>query len=425
MPTFETIFAVDGNTQTIQTMSGGSIRAKSKHYFTAVFRFGADDPFLELDYLSATFSPVPFERCRNGAYIVPLTPQDREREAAYVAYECEIPWEVLTRKGKVYVGVFAGDMLVTNEAQIEITAAAPVLGADSQPTQSWWARFAAAIAQLTAALIGKQDKLTAGDNITIDSNNVISASGGAAIQPYTGNPAMDGAASAGSSDKFARGDHVHPTDTSRASQTDLDTLEYAVQNIGMIVAPMSDAVSELMNTVGELDRDAIKMTVQSLTTAQQAQARSNINAASIDDIGTVFTIKGEVTNVSDLPATGNTVGDVYYVSSVQAGYIWLKTTDHPNGYWEELGEPIDLSAYRTAAAQDVIDGAQDTAIAAKYVKPSGGIPKTDLASDVQTSLNKADTAIGAPSSPATGAFLVWDGSAWTAQTLATWQGGNY
>lgn len=33
--------------------------------------------------------------------------------------------------------------------------------------------------------------------------------------------------------------------------------------------------------------------------------------------------------------------------------------------------------------------------------------------------------ITAPSSPATGAFLVWDGSAWTAQTLSTWQGGNY
>lgn len=33
--------------------------------------------------------------------------------------------------------------------------------------------------------------------------------------------------------------------------------------------------------------------------------------------------------------------------------------------------------------------------------------------------------ITAPSSPATGAFLVWDGSAWTAQTLSTWQGGSY
>lgn len=34
-------------------------------------------------------------------------------------------------------------------------------------------------------------------------------------------------------------------------------------------------------------------------------------------------------------------------------------------------------------------------------------------------------AIAAPSSPASGAFLVWNGSAWAAQTLSTWQGGAY
>lgn len=34
-------------------------------------------------------------------------------------------------------------------------------------------------------------------------------------------------------------------------------------------------------------------------------------------------------------------------------------------------------------------------------------------------------AIPAPASPATGAFLVWNGTAWVAQTLSTWQGGAY
>lgn len=34
-------------------------------------------------------------------------------------------------------------------------------------------------------------------------------------------------------------------------------------------------------------------------------------------------------------------------------------------------------------------------------------------------------AIPTPSSPATGAFLVYNGSAWTAQTLATWQASSY
>ena len=93
--------------------------------------------------------------------------------------------------------------------------------------------------------------------------------------------------------------------------------------------------------------------------------------------------------------------------------------------------------------------------AGTYSKPSSGIPQTDLASAVQTSLGKADTAlqsytetdptvpswakasskpsytasevgaIAAPSSPASGAFLVWNGSAWVAQTLSTWQASSY
>ena len=30
---------------------------------------------------------------------------------------------------------------------------------------------------------------------------------------------------------------------------------------------------------------------------------------------------------------------------MSAGYIWLTNTTYPNGYWEELGETVDLSAY--------------------------------------------------------------------------------
>lgn len=93
--------------------------------------------------------------------------------------------------------------------------------------------------------------------------------------------------------------------------------------------------------------------------------------------------------------------------------------------------------------------------AGTYSKPTGGIPASDLAAAVQTSLGKADTAlqsytetdptvpswakasskpsytasevgaIAAPASPASGAFLVWNGSAWVAQTLATWQASSY
>ena len=44
----------------------------------------------------------------------------------------------------------------------------------------------------------------------------------------TNKPKMDGTAAFGTSSKVARADHVHPTDTSRASQADLDALEAVV-----------------------------------------------------------------------------------------------------------------------------------------------------------------------------------------------------
>jgi hypothetical protein len=91
--------------------------------------------------------------------------------------------------------------------------------------------------------------------------------------------------------------------------------------------------------------NAVLYTEQTLTADQQAQARANIGAVALDEIGTVFTLKGGVATVADLPASGNRVGDVYYVEAVSAGYIWLTSETKPNGYWEELGETIDLSAY--------------------------------------------------------------------------------
>ena len=63
------------------------------------------------------------------------------------------------------------------------------------------------------------------------------------------------------------------------------------------------------------------------------------------------------------------------------------------------------TTYRTASAQDVIDNGLSDRVGAieekeagwngKYSKPTNGIPKTDLASAVQTSLGKADSALQA------------------------------
>ena len=109
---------------------------------------------------------------------------------------------------------------------------------------------------------------------------------------------------------------------------------------------------------------AVKYISQSLSDIQKAQARTNIGAASIADIGTVFTIKGSVATESALPSSGNAVGDVYYVEAVSAGFVWIETTAHPTGYWEELGETIDLSAYQLAPTQEAVTGTAPTITAA-------------------------------------------------------------
>ena len=97
---------------------------------------------------------------------------------------------------------------------------------------------------------------------------------------------------------------------------------------------------------GDVTPASVLAATESMSEQQAADMRDAIGAVSADEIGNVFTIKGSVATVADLPASGNSVGDVYYVEAVQAGYVWITSTSYPDGYWEELGEPIDLSAYQ-------------------------------------------------------------------------------
>ena len=61
----------------------------------------------------------------------------------------------------------------------------------------------------------------------------------------------------------------------------------------------------------------------------------------------------------------------------------MSTTGHESEAINVGGLKASLQKMKT----DIVD--------LKYVKPSSGIPKSDLASDVQTSLGKADTALQA------------------------------
>jgi hypothetical protein len=67
-------------------------------------------------------------------------------------------------------------------------------------------------------------------------------------------PVMDGTASVGTSASVARSDHKHPTDTSRAAKTDLDTLSSTVA--GKANASHTHAISEVTSLQSSLDAKA-------------------------------------------------------------------------------------------------------------------------------------------------------------------------
>lgn len=108
--------------------------------------------------------------------------------------------------------------------------------------------------------------------------------------------------------------------------------------------------------------------------------------------------------VNQLPATG--VSNVIYlvpssnpkVQNVKDEYIWI------NNAWEQIGSTqVDLTGYATETwvntqisgflTQSQIETLINTAVSDKYTKPNTGIPKTDLATDIQNSLGKADSAV--------------------------------
>lgn len=82
---------------------------------------------------------------------------------------------------------------------------------------------------------------------------------------------------------------------------------------------------------------------------------------------------------------------------------WAKASTKPSySYSEITGTPTipdELADLSDDTTHRVVTDTEKATWNAKYNKPSGGIPKTDLASAVQTSLGKADSALQSESDP--------------------------
>lgn len=176
-------------------------------------------------------------------------------------------------------------------------------------------------------------------DLTNDSDFITSEDIPEGAAPSTTTPKMDGTAAVGTETKFARGDHRHPTDTSRqAAITSSSKLSADLIEDGTTNKTVTSTEKSTWNSKGTYSKPSGGIPATDLASAVQTSLGK-----------------------ADTALQSYTETDPVFTASAAHG---ISSTDISN--WNAKGT---------------------------YSKPSGGIPKTDLASAVQTSLGKADTAL--------------------------------
>jgi hypothetical protein len=216
-------------------------------------------------------------------------------------------------------------------------------------------------------------------------------------------PKVDsGSGSVGTESAFARGDHVHPTDTTRlATNGDASsvTVTFTAPNkretivSGEAFNTIAGKILKYMNDFGScafksmiLKEDlapSVKSSLEKADTALQSYTESDptvpawakaptkptytaaeVGALSLDDANNNFAKKSDITSIyrpkgtkptyDDLPTTGNAVGDVWNVASDDMNYAW--TVD---GTWDPLGSKIEISSISNDTIDQIVAGTSE------------------------------------------------------------------
>lgn len=246
----------------------------------------------------------------------------------------------------------------------------------------FWSKIRAVIPKRTSDLMNDSGFLTASD-----------IPEGAAASTTT--PKMDGTAAVGSELAFARGDHVHPSDTNKVdkvagkglSANDYTTAEKeklagiaAGANLYVLPDASTTVKGGVMLSASTSDASSTKAATPSAVKAAYDLAASKQSPATtlagygITDAYTKAQVDGLVSGAlhykgtkaayAELPATGNKVGDVWNITAADSAH-GVKAGDNVawNGSeWDVLSGTVDLSGYLQTT--DVISNAEiDTIVA--------------------------------------------------------------
>lgn len=164
---------------------------------------------------------------------------------------------------------------------------------------------------------------------------------------YTGNPAMDGTASPGSTGQWADGGHVHPTDTTRAPIA-------SPALTGTPTAPTAAAGTDTTQIATTAFVQDAKESVQSDLTSISATGSTNTTGATIT-AGTYFYLDGALVQAKTDIASGATFTSGTNYESVTAGAL--------NKIPRFGIKSVKLSTPQTVSANNFIE--VDTGIAGK------------------------------------------------------------
>lgn len=163
----------------------------------------------------------------------------------------------------------------------------------------------------------------------------------------TTNPSMDGTASYGSGTAYARSNHVHPTDTSRAPTSHASSATtYGTgtsSNYGHL--KLSDSTSSTSGTSG--GTAATPKAVADALTAAKSYADGKVTG--------LYNYKGSVATYAALPASPAT-GDVYNVEAAYGDYPAGANWAWTGSAWDALGGSFTITFATAAEVTAVLNG---------------------------------------------------------------------